>query len=231
MKRAYILSIVAIGMAIFAATGLNAQTPAPAPAAAAVGRGTAVFNVARVMKDYQKWQYFAQEMNKERQGRGAELAKLRNDIIEMETKIKNELVATQKAMYEQTFVNMQRQFEDKERNIRKEIDDKSAAHLRQLFAEIRTVVEAVAKTNGFDLVMSYPDALTEEEMRSPLYYDLKLRPPAAMPFYVSPNVDLTSVVVKTLNANFPAPGKIDAAPAASAPMGAAPAIVPTGGMK
>ncbi len=233
MKRAYLFSILAVGMAIFAMTSLNAQTPAPAPAAAAPARGTAVFNVARVMKDYQKWQYFAQEMNKERQGRGAELAKLRNDIIEMETKIKNELVATQKATYEQTFVNMQRQFEDKERNIRKEIDDKSAAHLRQLFAEIRTVVEAVAKTNGFELVMSYPDALTEEEMRSPLYYDLKLRPPAAMPFYVSPSVDLTSVVVKTLNSNFPAPGKIDAAPPtnATSPMGTAPAIVPTGGTK
>ena len=75
MKRAYLFSILAVGMAIFAMTSSNAQTPATAPATTP-GRGTAVFNVARVMKDYQKWQYFAQEMNKERQGRGAELAKI-----------------------------------------------------------------------------------------------------------------------------------------------------------
>ncbi len=224
MKRAYFLSaMMALGLAFLTVSGLTAQTPG---AAAPASRGTAVFNVARVMKDYQKWQYFAQEMNKERQVRGGELAKLRNDIIELENKARTEPVVAKKTEYEQAMVGLQRQFEDKERTVRKEIDDKSATHLRTLFAEIRTVVDAVAKTNGFDLVMAYPDALTEEEMRSPLYYDLKLRPPAAMPFYVSPSIDITGVVVTTLNKNFPSPGPITAAPGVTPTAGTAPAPAP-----
>ncbi len=223
MKRISLYALAAAGLALAAYTtsGLNAQGPAATPpsAAAPATRGTvAVFNVARVMKDFQRWQYFAATMNEERQKRGAELAKFRNQILEKEAAIRGETVATKKQQLESEMVALQRQFEDLEKAIRKEIDDKSAKHLQELFTQIRTVVERVAEVNGFQLVMAYPDAMTEEEMKSPLYYDLKLRPPAAMPFYVSPSIDITKVVVLTLNQNFAAPGPVPA-----------PAVTPTGG--
>lgn len=221
MKRVYLsmTALAAFTISLLAADALHAQAPAGA-APAAASRGTAVFNVAKVMKDYQKWQYFAAAMNKERAAQAQQLANLRNQILEIENKIRTETVQAQKTQMEQQMVGLQRQFEDKERAIRKDIDDKSASHLRTLFGEIRTVVEAVAKTNGFDLVMAYPDAITEEERTSPLYFDLKLRPPAAMPFYVSKNVDITDVVVATLNKHYPAPGPIDPG---------TPGVAPTGG--
>lgn len=218
MKRLTLYFLAAAGLAFAAYTtrGLNAQGPAPAAAATPATRGTvAVFNVARVMKDFQRWQFFAATMNEERQKRGAELAKFRNQILEKEAAIRGETVATKKQQLESEMVALQRQFEDLEKSIRREIDDKSAKHLQELFTQIRTVVERVAEVNGFQLVMAYPDAMTEEEMKSPLYYDLKLRPPAAMPFYVSPSIDITKVVVLTLNQNFAAPGPV-------------PAVTPTG---
>lgn len=221
MKRISLYAMAAAGLAlaVHASGGLNAQGPAPAtPAATPATRGTvAVFNVARVMKDFQRWQYYAATMNDERQKKGADLAKFRNQILEKEAAIRNETVATKKQQFETEMVALQRQFEDLEKSIRKEIDDKSAKHLQELFTQIRTVVERVAEVNGFQLVMAYPDAMTEEEMKSPLYYDLKLRPPAAMPFYVSPSIDITKVVVLTLNQNFAAPGPV---PASVTPTGA-----------
>ena len=233
MKRAYLC--VAAVLAAATAGPAFAQAPAggaPAPAS----RGTAVFNVARVMKDYQKWQYFAAQMNKERTARAGELAAIRNQVMDLEMKLKAEQIEANKRGIEQQMVALQRQFEDKEKLIRKEIDDKSAVHLRTLFTEIRTVVDAVAKTNGFELVLAYPEALTKEEMESPMYFDLKMRPPAAMPFYVSPSIDITSVVVQTLNKNFAPPGPIEpvAAPGVSGAGGTAPpagAGTPPGGMK
>lgn len=217
MKRIslYLLAAAGLALAVHSSGGLNAQGPAPA-AAPATRSTVAVFNVARVMKDFQRWQYFAGTMNEERQKRGAELAKFRNQILEKEAAIRGETVATKKQQLEGEMVALQRQFEDLEKGIRKDIDDKSAKHLQELFTQIRTVVERVAEVNGFQLVLAYPDAMTEEEMKSPLYYDLKLRPPAAMPFYVSPSIDITKVVVLTLNQNFPSPGPI-------------PALTPTGG--
>ncbi|QEL20086.1 OmpH family outer membrane protein [Limnoglobus roseus] len=233
MKRIYVYLMAVAGLAIagYMATGLKAQAPAAAAPAATTpaARGTvAVFNVARVMKDFQRWQYFAATMNEERQKKGAELAKLRNQILEKEAAGRTETSPTKKQQIEQEMTAMQRQFEDLEKAIRKDIDDKSAKHLQELFTQIRTVVERVSEVNGFQLVMAYPDALTEEEMKSPLYYDLKLRPPAAMPFYVSPSIDITKVVVLTLNQNFAAPGPVPAVTPASGttPAPAAPGAPP-----
>ena len=164
------------------------------------------------MKDYQKWQYFAAAMNKERAAQATELATLREKSDEARTaKSGRRPSRRRRSKASKQLIGLQRQFEDMEKAIRKDIDEKSAGHLRVLFGEIRNVVDAVAKTNGFDLVMAYPDAITPEEMNSPMYFDLKLRPSAAMPFYVSPNVDITAVVVATLNKHYPAPGPIDPA--------------------
>lgn len=170
----YLSALAALGLAASAA---SAQAPAGAPAAAPT-RGTAVFNVVKVQKDYQKWQYFAEMMNKERTAKGAELAQIRNAVVDIEGKLRIETVEAKKKELEQQLVGLQRQFEDKERMIRKEIEDKSATHLRQLFAEIRTVVDKVAEVNGFTLVLAFPDALTAEEMSNPLYIEMKMRPPA-----------------------------------------------------
>ena len=106
----------------------------------------------------------------------------------------------------------------------------SAGYHQKLFGEIQPAVKAIVDTNGFDIVFAYPDAITPEEMQSPLYYDLKMRPPAAMPFYVSPHADMTAVLVETLNKNFPPPagrtgrGQTPAPPRSGAdpPMGARP---------
>lgn len=203
-------------------------TFAQAPAAAPPSRGTAVFNVARVMKDYQKWQYFAEQMNKERTEKGGELAKIRNEVMKIEKDLQGEQMLQKKAEMEQKLIALQRAFDDKERQLRKEIDEKSATHLRTLFAEIRTVVDAVAKTNGFELVMAYPDALTQEDMNSPVYFEMKLRPGAAMPFYVSPSIDITKVVVDTLNKNFPAPGPVSPAGATAPAAPGTPPAAPGG---
>ena len=48
-------------------------------------------------------------------------------------------------------------------------------------------------------------AVTDEEKKSPYLKELKLKPPAAQPFYVAPQVDVTGVVVATLNKWYPAP--------------------------
>lgn len=223
MKRLTILmlALAAISPAIYHASPVTAQAPATPPTAAPAGRGTAVFNVPKVMREYSKWQYFAQEVNKDRAEKAAILGKKQAEMVDLQNRAKVETVkAKQDEMVAQA-IQMQRTLEDLEKQARKEIDEKSMAHLRTLFGELRTVVDAVAKTNGFDLVLAYPDATTPEETASPMYLEMKLRTPAAMPFYVSANIDITKVVIETLNKNFPAPGPVSPA-GATAPAPVAP---------
>ena len=53
------------------------------------------------------------------------------------------------------------------------------------------MVDKTAEMNGYHIVFAYPDAVTPEELKSPYIKELKLKPPAAQPFYVAPHVDMT----------------------------------------
>ncbi|MGL6073676.1 MAG: OmpH family outer membrane protein [Fimbriiglobus sp.] len=221
MKRlyAYLLALVVIGAGVSYTSYVQAQAPGAAPSAPKASGRVAVFNVAKVMRDYKKWQHFAALMNQKRNMAQADLLKLRNEIADLQNKMQTELVAAKKEEIAKLIVVKQREFQDREAGLRKALDEESAGYLRNLYAEIQQCVKAIVEQQGFDLVMAYPDAISQEELNSPLYYDLKLRPPAAMPFYVSPSADMTDALVLTLNSNFPAPvGQAGAiAPAAGAP--------------
>lgn len=231
MKRlfVYLSALVGIGAAVYLAGQIQAQAPAvgaPPTASKPSGR-VAVFNVAKVMRDYSRWQHFAKVMNDKRTMASGELVKLNDQITQTQAKIQIEKVQIQQEVMAKQLVELQRQLEDKQRNYRKQLDEESAGYLRNLFAEIQSCVKAVVEANGFDLVMAYPDAITAEELNSPLYYDLKLRPPAAMPFYVSPSADMTDVLIATLNKSFPVPAVTQASGTVPAPTGGA--VVPTPG--
>ncbi len=244
MKRTLVYLSVLVGGAVYLAGAAQAQTPAPgggAPPAAhpapQSASKVAVFNVARVMKDYQRWQYYAALMNQKRTAAAADLGKLRSQIADMQDKIQKEPIKQKQEEMAKQLVELQRQFEDKERGVRKQLDDESAGYLKNLFTEIQQAVKAIVDTNGFTIVLAYPDAITAEEMNSPAYYDLKMRPPAAMPFYVATSADMTDVLVVTLNKNFPPPGPVPGVtpaggatppPTAGTPPPAAPGTPPPG---
>lgn len=227
MKRmfVYLAALVGVGGAIYLAGQIKAQQPnTPTPNAAPAARPfskVAVFNVAKVMRDFSRWQHFAGVMTQKRTAAAGDLGKLRNEIANMQDQISKEPVTQKKEEIAKVLVIKQREFEDKERQARKELDEESAKYLREMYGQIQACVKAVVEANGYDIVFAYPDAITADEMSSPLYFDLKMRPPAAMPFHVSASCDMTEVLLATLNKNFPAPVQQTggAAPAATPPAG------------
>jgi hypothetical protein len=68
---------------------------------------------------------------------------------------------------------------------------------------MKAVVDKIAELNGYHIIFAYPDAVTPEELASGYIKELKLKPPAAQPFFVAPHADITAVVVKTLNVWYP----------------------------
>ena len=210
MKRALVsLScLVLVGVAA-------AQPPAPTPAPTApksTGR-VAVFNAVKVMRDYKKWQSFAKLMNERRTAEAGKVVQMRTDLAKMQQTLAAEVSPTKKDELTREMVTKQRAIEDAERTIGKRLDEESAGYLKSLFVEIQTCVQAIVTTNGFDIVFAYPDAMSKEEMESPMYFDLKLRPNAAMPFYISPHNDITGVLIDTLNKYYPAPAEPATPPA------------------
>jgi Skp family chaperone for outer membrane proteins len=218
VKRMF-CSIVLSAASAAAALGQGAP-PAPTAASTSTGRDVAVFNMAKVQKEFKKWDMYTKELQTLRTNEAKRLAELQTQIQEIKKRLENP-AEPQKDVLEKQGVAMARQLQDMDIEVRKKIDKASTDYLQVLHDDIRRVVDAVAKTNNFGVVMAYPDATTEEERKSPVYFDMKLRPAGAMPFYVSPTCDMTDTIVATLNKFCPPPaGVVPAgatAPATSTP--------------
>jgi len=185
-------------------------TPPPAggqPAPAPTARPTiAVFNMAAVMRDYGKAKYQVAMLNKKRNEMSKDLMAWRAEYIKLQQDSQNPgVVASVKEENGKRMVALARQIEDKDRDVNKTLNEDATKIISQLYDDIKTVVDKTAEMNGYHIVFAYPDAVTKEEQDSAMVKELKLKPPAASPFYVAKHVDLTGVVIQTLNAWYPSP--------------------------
>ncbi|MBA4186816.1 MAG: hypothetical protein C0467_02240 [Planctomycetaceae bacterium] len=219
------------------ASGSNAQAPAgatPPPAAAPAANAArptiAVFNMAAVMRDYGKAKYQVAMLNKKRNDMSKDLMAWRAEYIKLQQESQDpKVIVDVREQNAKRMVALARQIEDRDREVNKTLNEDATKIISQLYDDIKTVVDKTAEMNGYHIVFAYPDAVTKEEQDSAMVKELKLKPPAASPFYVAKHVDLTGVVIQTLNAWYPSPAvPADAMAPAPAPMGG-PAPAPMGG--
>ena len=211
MKRTFTLLSAALGVAgmLYLTSAAGAQPGAPgAPPAAAPGapatRPTiAVFNMAAVMRDFGQAKYQVYLLNNKKTEMSKQLLAMRSEYIQIQTDLQKNPVVPDKDTKAQRMLALARLAEDEDRKINKQLNDDASAIIGDLYDRMKTVVDKTAEMNGYHIVFAYPDAVTPEEMKSPYIKELKLKPPAAQPFYVAPHADITGVVVKTLNAWYP----------------------------
>jgi Skp family chaperone for outer membrane proteins len=178
----------------------------PAGAPAPTARPTiAVFNMAAVMRDFGQAKYQVHLLNKKRTDMSKELVEWRAEYIKLQQDIPKTVEPATKEKMSKRQVELVRLIEDKDREISKTLNDDASKIISDLYTKIKMVVDKTAEMNGYHIVFAYPDAVTAEELNSPYIHELKLKPPAAQPFYVAEHVDITKVVVRTLNAWYAAP--------------------------
>ena len=214
MKRAFVFlsALVGFGGMVYLAGGTHAQPPGgPAPGGApqaannAARPTVAVFNMAAVMRDYGKAKFQVYQLNQKRLQMSGELIKFRDSYIKIQTDMQKQPDPKVKEQMSQQMLDLARRIEDEDRKINKMLNDDASAIISSLYDDIKKVIDATAEMNGYHLVFAYPDAVTEEEKKNPFLKELKLKPPAAQPFFVARHVDLTGIVIDTLNKWNPAP--------------------------
>ncbi|MFO0800248.1 MAG: OmpH family outer membrane protein [Gemmataceae bacterium] len=223
MKRVYVYlsALVGLGGAIFLAGAGRAQQPgAPAPAPQGGRPTVAVFNMAAVMRDYGKAKWQVYQLSEERKGMSKDLVQWRADYIKLQQSMQTAPDPAVKDQYGKQMVELARRIEDKSRDVDKVLNEKASGIISGLYDDIKLVVDKTAEMNGYHLVLAYPDAVTEDEKKNPYLKELKLKPPACQPFFVHPQVDLTGVVVQTLNKWNPAPAVPAGAEIPAGPPGA-----------
>jgi Skp family chaperone for outer membrane proteins len=182
---------------------VGAAPPQPAAVTTAESR-IAVFNMAMIMKEYKKAQYAVFKIGKERRELSAELIPMRENYTKLEQKIQIAQNAAKKEELKEQLIELAREIQDTERKIDKHLNEKSSAVISELYDDIKAEVDKIAEVKGYDIVFAYPDATSPEELKSNYVKELKLKPPAAHPFFVSKKIDLTGEIIKELNINNPA---------------------------
>jgi hypothetical protein len=159
--------------------------------------------MAAVMRDFGLAKYQVYLLNKKKDEISKQLLRWRADHGELQAQIRANPEHPQKDEISQQMLDLARKIEEEDRKISKALNEDASAIISDLYDKMKAVVDKTAELNGYHIVFAYPDAVTPEEMKSAYIKELKLKPPAAQPFFVAAHSDITAVVVKTLNVWYP----------------------------
>jgi Skp family chaperone for outer membrane proteins len=193
------------------------QASATQPPAASTLPGTrvAVVNINMVLKNYAKAQSLNNSIRQEVQGYAQRMEQKRKQITDLQAEMTKPTTSQQqREQIEKNILILNRELQDIDAEARKTIGKKQGDIAVMIFREIETVIQSVATSNGFDLVLSYPDATTKDELYSQDNVVRKLASQAAIPLFTKPHIDMTKAVIDTLNYTYPvtAPATAPAAP-------------------
>lgn len=212
-------SVLAAGAAVVAGAAFvtGASIPPKPPVkveAQAIGiltHKTGYFNIAAVMRENRRARTTIEQLNARKARMGANLAGLKamhDDVkAQLETEVRKSPAAKDKEREYQLgrdLVALARQIEDTARTSDKLLNERAAEVIAGIHDEIRAATAEMAHAHGLAAVLAYPDAVTPEEANNPMIKELRLKPPAALPFYLDPSVEYTQELIDRLNARFAA---------------------------
>jgi len=209
VKRTFtrLAALATVGTALALAPAVNAQpaagggSPAPAPAPS---QRICIVNIAKVLRDYNKANFKGAEITRKRQAYVTQVQALRDQLAAVNADFQRANNPDQKKQLQEKALGIQRKIEDIDRTAQQELTSLSNDTIVQVYQEIKGVITDIAKTNNLSMVMAYPAATKESEENSPQVAQLMLQTPALIPFYHR-GMDITDVVVQTLNARYPSP--------------------------
>jgi Skp family chaperone for outer membrane proteins len=202
-------------LAALATVGLASLSPA------AYGQGNTtqprpqrivIVNIAKVLRDYNKANFKGAEITKKREAYVKRVQALQDQIALINADFAKATNPDVKKQLQEKALGFQRQVEDIDREAKRELTQLSNDTIVQVYQEIKGVILDIAKANSLDMVLCYPAATRPEDENSPQVAQLMLQTPALIPFYHS-GMDITKVVVETLNARFPSPAPPPVTPA------------------
>lgn len=164
-----------------------------------VGQKTGYFNMARVMREYKRARTAVARLNARKDRMVANVVGMRTMHAELQLAVQKTADPQKKDELASGIITLARHIEDSDREINKILNNRASLIIAEIHDDIRAAVAGVARDNGLVAVLAYPDAVTPEEAESPMVKEMKLKPPAAHPFYLDPSVEFTGEILRRLN--------------------------------
>jgi Skp family chaperone for outer membrane proteins len=217
VKRTVIVAVGVLALGVAICVGrLWAQTGAR-PAAAEPKTKVAVFNLTYVVKNYEKFKAFQEDLKASVTPFQGKDAAYKADADKFAKELQGPNVTQdRREQIEKQLTELKRKIEDNKQEAQKALVKKQESQLVILYGDVRTVVEKVAASRGFEMVLHFNDATTQQEYWAAPNIMRKMQAGALMPMYWSSSLDISVDIVSTLNASWKSSGGRSAAPAPTA---------------
>lgn len=211
VKRTVIVAtgVAVLGLAVIVSSQLKAQAPAtttPAAPTATNKSRVALLNLTYVVKNYTKFTTFQNELKTAVdpfQVKDTAWKKQGEALVKESQDPKT--TVEKRDVIEKQLKDLQRQIEDNKNEAAKVLQKKQEDQLKILYGDVRVAAYRYAQAHGYDMVLHYNDAITEQDYNSGPNIARKMQAGALMPIYMSPGVDVSVEIVKTLNAGMASP--------------------------
>jgi len=204
VKRIFTCLAAFLALTASATAQAPAGAPAPAPAATPRPQRIVIVNIAKVLRDYKKANTRGADITVKRQAYVTKVNALREQLATVNKEFNMSQVPETKKKLQEQALGIQRQVEDIDREAQLDLTKLSNETIVQVYQEIKGVIADIATTNNLDMVLCYPAASKTEDEATPQVAQLMLQTPAMIPFYHK-GMDVTEVVIKTLNGRYPPP--------------------------
>jgi Skp family chaperone for outer membrane proteins len=190
------------------------------PQAAAPRTRIALLNLTYVIKNYEKYKHFQDEIKVIIEPFQKKDAELRQAM----EKLRQEAGPTTPQTppppdLERRVKDLQRQAEDNQAEAKLKLGQRSDEEMKILFMDVYDAATRYANSHDFELVLHYNDAIDRKDFLSAQNIARKLNTGALMPLICVDSLDISKDIVNALNYNMSAAG----VPGGAAPQGAPPA--------
>jgi Skp family chaperone for outer membrane proteins len=205
VKRTVIVAagVMALGVAIYvgqlwAQTGSRPATPAAEPKTR-----VAVFNLSYVVKNYEKFKTFQEEMKTAVAPYQTKDTAYKTEGQKLATEVNQpNTTPERREQVDKRIVELKRLIDDNKAEANKTLVKKNEEQMRILYMDTRNVVEKVAQSRGFEMVLHFNDATTSQDYWSAPNIARKFQAGALMPMYYANALDISQDIVTTLNAAY-----------------------------
>ncbi len=163
------------------------------------------FNMAKLMREYRRARTSADRLTAKRMRMVKNMMGLRamhGDLRMLLETVKHDTDQLFRLNHE--LIVLTRQIEDSDREINKMLQNQASLIISEIYDEVYATSTETAREHGLSALLAYPDAVTPEERDNPMLKEMKLKPPAAQPFYLDPAIDYTDELIERLNNKFTA---------------------------
>jgi Skp family chaperone for outer membrane proteins len=160
----------------------------------------ALVNLSHVVKNYNKFKSFQDEMKAELERFQARDREFEKHLEKLEKRLAGgSLTPEETEEVEEKVRGLRREREDNSAKAKNVLSKKSEEQMVVIYKEIQEVCHQYAAAHGIELVLHYNDAAAPEEYWSPANVMRKMQSGATTPLYAAEGMDIGKEVIELLN--------------------------------